>query len=83
MSPILSLVLLPFEASKVQDYRLAPVPRNSDYKENPQGFRESSFFTKKSIHLLNNVSAHPSKAQTNSYLCSNRISFIFVRFGLE
>ena len=63
--------------------RLTPVPRNSDYKENPQGFRESSFFTKKSIPLLYNVSAHPSKAPTNSYSCSNRISFIFVRFGLE
>jgi len=24
----------------VQDYRLAPVPRNSDYKKNPQGFAE-------------------------------------------
>ena len=29
-----------FEASKVQDYRLAPVPRNSDYKNNPQAFEE-------------------------------------------
>ena len=27
--------------------RLTPVPRNSDYKPNPQGFRGSSFFTKK------------------------------------
>ena len=32
-----------FEASKVQDYRLAPVPRNSDYKENPKGIRSNLF----------------------------------------
>ena len=31
---------------------LTPVPRNSDYKRKPQGFRENSFFTKKVLLYL-------------------------------
>ena len=39
---------------------LTLVPRNSDYKENPQGFRESSFLTEKVfIYLIMFLHIHP------------------------
>ena len=80
MSPVLTLVLLPFEASKVQDQGLHRCLVTAIINQ----IRKDSgnlLSLQKSILLLNNVSAHPSKAPTNSY--SNRISFIFVRFGLK
>ena len=68
MSPVLSLVLLPFEASKVQDYRLAPVPRNSDYNSNPQGFAVIFFsIFERKFNLPHPIQAIFQEAQTNLY----------------